>query len=106
MNVGLARVLGAERSPVKEGRPSMFVIEDELHAEQIGTYSQREEAMAALLRFATLPWDERPNAAPCRSWRSCGRSYELVEYDTTDMPWREVSREAMLEISKGDVRWH
>ncbi|MDR2320717.1 MAG: hypothetical protein LBE60_03605 [Microbacterium sp.] len=84
----------------------MFVIEDELHSERIGTYSQREDAMAALRSFATLLWDESPNAAPCTSWRDCGRSYELVEYDTTETPWRELSRQAMLEISTREVRWH
>ena len=80
----------------------MFVIEDELHDEWIDTYDHQDEATAALRRFAALPWDQSPNKAPCTSWRDCGRSYELVEYDTTETPWRELSREAILDISDGD----
>lgn len=84
----------------------MFVIEDEIHAEQIGIYSHWDEAMAGLTQLAALPWDQSPNAAPCTSWEACGRSYELVEYDTTEAPWRELSRDTMLDISADEVRWH
>jgi len=84
----------------------MFLIEDELHAEQQeGEYQSLVEAVAELQRRASLPWDQEPNAAPCLSWRTCGRTYEIVEYDTTSTPWRELSRIPYLEVTASGVRW-
>ena len=83
----------------------MFVIEDELHAEQQGQFPTREQALAELQRLAAIPWDEEPNCAPCTSWRSCGRRYELIEYDDNITPWAEVSRTLLLEISAAGVQW-
>lgn len=81
----------------------MFLIEDEAHAEpQRGEFRTRQEAIAELRRRAAIPWDERPNVAPCMNWRNCGRRYELIEYDTSGT---EVSRKLMLEISAAGVRW-
>lgn len=78
----------------------MIRIEDERHAEpQDGRYSSFDEAMAELKRRADLPWDEPPNVAPCASWKSCGRNYEIVEYDTSARPWKELRRVPVLEIS-------
>ena len=60
----------------------MFVIEDELHADQLdGQFQTRQQAIAELQRVAAIPWNEDPNRAPCRSWPTCGRRYELIEYD-------------------------
>jgi hypothetical protein len=84
---------------------NMFVVEDERHAEQIGKFSDRELAMAELRRLATVPWDQSPNVAPCTQWAQCGRSYELIEYDTADEPWRELSRKLTLDISASGIRW-
>jgi hypothetical protein len=85
----------------------MFVIEDEIHAEwQEGRFSTRDEALSELEHRAKIPWDERPNVAPCTNWSKCGRSYELVEYDDTTSPWTELSRSLVLEISAEGVRWH
>lgn len=83
----------------------MFVIEDELHAEQIGRFGTRDEAMAELQRLASTPWDKPPNVAPCTGWKTCGRSYEIIEYDTSREPWRELGRAATLEVSAAGVRW-
>jgi hypothetical protein len=83
----------------------MFVIEDERHAEQHGNFSSRDEAIAELKERAGIPWNEHPNLAPCTNWANCGRSYELVEYDANVSPWRELSRESMLEISAAGVQW-
>jgi hypothetical protein len=58
----------------------MFVIEDELHAEpQAGEFRSLADAVADLKRRALVPWDQEPNRAPCEGWRTCGRSYEIVE---------------------------
>ena len=83
----------------------MFLIEDELHAEPQGEFATYEEAVTELRRRAKLPWDEEPNAAPCKSWKTCGRRYEVVEYDTASRPWKELRRTALLEISATGVVW-
>lgn len=84
-----------------------FVIEDSVHFDIFREFSHRTDAMAELERLATLMWDAEENVAPCNEWKTCGRSYELVEYDTSaGEPWRELSRNAMLEISARKVRWH
>lgn len=83
----------------------MFVIEDEWHAEWIGEYVSREEALAELRRLAKLPWDDAPNVCPCMSWRTCGRRYHIVEFDTSADPWRRLSDEALLDVSAEKTAW-
>ncbi len=84
----------------------MFVIEDEAHAEpQEGRFQTRQQAIAELRRRAAIPWNEEPNRAPCTNWLNCGRRYELVEYDDTVLPWNELSRNLILDISAAGVRW-
>jgi hypothetical protein len=84
----------------------VFIIEDELHAELLGGgYPTLEDALAVLRVWAELPWDDRPNAAPCANWRACGRRYEIVEYDVSMTPWREMRRLPVLEVSAGGTRW-
>ena len=83
----------------------MFIIEDELHAEPHGEFATRDEALAELERRAAIPWNVEPNIAPCMSWETCGRCYELVEYDTSVTPWRELRRERVLEISAAGTKW-
>jgi hypothetical protein len=80
----------------------MFVIEDELHAEPQGQFDSLEQAIAELRRRAAIPWDQHPNVAPCTNWRSCGRSYEIIEYDNS---WNELRRVAALEVSADGIRW-
>ena len=83
----------------------MFVIEDERHADNIGQFHSRDDAMAELRRLATLPWDREPNIAPCMDWETCGRSYEIIEFDASRKPWRELNRALVLEVSAEGVRW-
>jgi hypothetical protein len=83
----------------------IFMIEDELHAEPKGVYKSLSDAVAELHRLASLPWDEAPNVAPCQQWRTCGRNYEIVEYDTSSSPWTELSRLECLEITAKGIRW-
>jgi hypothetical protein len=83
----------------------IFVIDDEAHAELQGEFSSFQDAIAELERRAKIPWSEPPNVAPCMSWRSCGRRYEIVAYDTAERPWKEISRRPMLEISASGVQW-
>jgi hypothetical protein len=59
----------------------MWRIEDDAHAELQGEFDSFESALAELRRRALIPWDVPPNVAPCRSWKTCGRVYEVVEFD-------------------------
>ena len=83
----------------------MFVIEDEWHAEQVGEFSTREQAINELRRLAAVPWDQTPNHAPCTNCEACGRRYEMIEYDATTVPWRELERTPALEVSTSGVSW-
>ena len=64
-----------------------------------------EQASTELKRRAKIPWDEPPNVAPCNGWRACGRAYEVVEYDDSETPWKELSRTLVLEVSASGVKW-
>ncbi len=87
-------------------RRRMFIIEDEQHAEpQAGEFELIADAVAELKRRAMLPWDQPPNVAPCLSWRTCGRTYEIIEYDTSVRPWKELRRISYLEVSCAGVQW-
>ncbi len=84
----------------------MFIIEDERHAEpQEGEFSTLSDAIAELKRRAALPWDKAPNQAPCMSWQTCGRTYEVVEYDTSVTPWRELQRFPVLDVTAAGAKW-
>jgi hypothetical protein len=83
----------------------MFIIEDEFHAESQGEFPTYDAAIAELRRRSTLPWDEEPNVAPCMSWKTCGRRYEVIEYDVSTTPWREVQRLAILEVGASGSIW-
>jgi len=83
----------------------IFVIEDELHAEQHGEFPSFQQAIAELRRRARIPWDQDPNKAPCMNWQDCGRTYEVVEYDNTHSPWRKLRCVAVLEVSASGIKW-
>jgi hypothetical protein len=83
----------------------MFVIEDAIHADPVGTYERLDDAIAELRRRAAIPWDERPNQAPCVSSRTCGREYELQEYDASRTPWELLRSVLVLRVSAKGVEW-
>jgi hypothetical protein len=85
--------------------PNCFVIEDKSHAEQISEHQSFGNAWDALRHLATIPWDHEPNVAPCKSWRTCGRDYEIIEYDTSAEPWQELRRVAGLSVSAKGTGW-
>jgi hypothetical protein len=87
------------------GQGQMFVIEDEAHAEWYGQYKSIAEAMEELQKLSTIPWDQEPNKAPCTNWKNCGRKYELNEYDSSTLPWKEVRRISALHINASGVEW-
>ena len=84
----------------------MFVIEDEIHAEQFGQFASFEEAFEKLKAISKIAWDVRPNVCPCQSWKTCGRQYAIIEYDESETPWKELSKLAILDISSSGVKWH
>jgi hypothetical protein len=84
----------------------MFLIDDELHAErQLGQFDSLEDALNELRRRASIPWNEAPNLAPCQSWKTCGRHYEVIEYDASVQPWKELRRVLVLRVSAKGVEW-
>jgi hypothetical protein len=83
----------------------MFVIEDEAHAEPQGRFETRQQALVELQYRAAIPWNEKPNRAPCSNWRNCGRRYEIIEYDHSTWPPQQLSRDLILLISAVGVRW-
>jgi hypothetical protein len=82
-----------------------FTIEDEIHAEPQGEFPSLEQALEELKRRAAIPWDQPPNAAPCASSATCGRNYEVIEYDDRQAPWKELRRIPVLEVSASGVKW-
>lgn len=85
---------------------TVFVIEDEFHAEwQGGHYASLRDALEELKRRAVLPWEEVPNRWPCTSWKTCHRDYNILEYDNSSTPWRELRRLGYLEVSSKGAVW-
>ena len=78
-----------------------FIIHDQAHAEWQGDYDSLEE----LKRRATIPWNESPNVCPCTSWRTCGRDYEIIEFDISVEPWIELRRLEILKVLAKGVIW-
>ena len=85
--------------------PVLFVIEDQAHAEQCSEHATLDEAVAKLGQLARISWNEKPNVVPCTSWRTCGRRYEIVQYETSSHPWKELGRTPALEINGKGVFW-
>lgn len=84
---------------------TMFLIEDELHVEPQGEFGTFEEAFSELEQRAKISWNEIPNRCPCTNWKSCGRNYQIIEYDKTQTPWKELQRKDILTISAKEIKW-
>jgi hypothetical protein len=83
----------------------VIALEDNIHCETQGTYQTFEEAIAELKRRALIPWDTPPNQAPCTGWRKCGREYEVIEYETSQVPWRRLRQAVVLHVSPSGNQW-
>ena len=82
-----------------------FVIEDEMHAQPQGEFRSMNEAVAELRERARIPWHQEPNRAPCASWRTCVRIYDIIEFAEI-RPWRgQIRRVRALQISSAGVKW-
>lgn len=84
-----------------------FCIEDEFHDEPMeGEFDSFETALAEVRRLAALPWGEPPNQAPCRGWTTCGRHYEIVEYDASiEGRLTERSRTPIVKVMSDGPKW-
>ncbi len=86
---------------------SVFVIEDESHAEWCGKFASYEEALRELKVRAKLPWDMEPNKCTCTSWETCGRNYIIIEFENSKgESWEELSRSLILSVSSQGTVWH
>jgi hypothetical protein len=103
-NKSIVQILPAHLG-VTDGISFMFVIEDQNHAEPQGQYASLDEALSELRRRQDIPWNKTPNVAPCQSWETCGRDYEIIEYDDSGSPWHEIRRYSGLKISASGVKW-
>jgi len=83
----------------------LFVVEDQMHAEQAGEFLSIADAWAELRRLSSIPWDKPPNIAACKDWQKCGRDYEIVEYETDKLPWEELARHAGLKMDVRGLEW-
>jgi hypothetical protein len=83
----------------------MFIIDDDNHSEWCGKFETFNQALSELQARSYIPWDSEPNVAPCGSWKTCGREYWIVEFDSSQEPWREISRELILSVSSEGIVW-
>jgi len=84
----------------------MMRIEDAIHCESHqGKYSSFDDAIAELKRREWIRWDSEPNRAPCTSWNTCGRKYEIVEYDDSSIPWKRLRSLLVLSVSSVGAIW-
>lgn len=85
---------------------TIFVVEDEVHAEWQGKFNSFDDAFAELQVRASVAWDKSPNRCPCVSWRACGREYAVVEFDSEISPWKEIGRTLILSVNATGFTWH
>lgn len=83
----------------------LFVIEDEFHAEPQGRFDSYNSAMEELQRRTKIPWNEDPNVCPCTNWKNCQRDMQIIQYDTSIKPWKEISRTDIFRISANGIEW-
>src|SRR5688572_27981589 len=83
----------------------VVVIENEVHGESGRVFQTFDDAVAELRRRAVIPWDRPPNLAPCTSWATCGREYNVAEYDTARQPSRLLRDVSVLKVSREGVEW-
>jgi len=85
---------------------TVFVVEDEFHAEWQEQFQSFDAAIAELRIRASVAWNEAPNRCPCISWQTCGRDYVVVEFNDQVSPWKEIGRVPVLSVSAKGATWH
>jgi hypothetical protein len=82
-----------------------FVIMDEFHSELQSEHATLADAWTELLRLSKIEWDVAPNKAPCGSWQTCGRHYEIKEFDDSKQPSILIRTIDALQIDAKGVVW-
>jgi hypothetical protein len=84
---------------------NIFIVEDDMHAEQQGIFETYIDALNEVKTFAKIPWGEEPNNPPCSAGKKCHRLYQIIEYNISTSPWTEVNRQEVLDISAEKKEW-
>jgi hypothetical protein len=84
----------------------IYQIEDTNHAEIIGTFDTFENALTELTNIYNIPWNTSPNICPCLNFETCGRDYEIYEYDNSTMPWKYLNSIFICSIYKDKYKWY
>jgi hypothetical protein len=82
-----------------------FGIFEDIHCESLGDYVDLEEALAEIERLRERRGMRLPIKAPCKNWKTCGRRYEVFEYDPSKPPPNLVCPVLTLKISAKGVKW-
>lgn len=84
----------------------IYIIEDQIHCESIWEFKNLSDTINELQRLSNLAWNVDRNIAPCMSYETCGREYELIEYEVNWSEWIELHREAIFDIDSSGVIFH
>jgi hypothetical protein len=68
--------------------------------------SDSRHKKALMLGRAEIPWNKEPNRCPCTNWENCSRNYEIIEYDDSGTPWKELNLVSVLTVSAKGIKWH
>jgi len=82
-----------------------FIINDNIHCEIWDGFETFTQALEEIQRRCSIPWDQTPNVAPCRSWKTCGRQYSIHEYLASD-PSELVNSTYICEIRASGTTWY
>ena len=84
---------------------TIYIIEDQMHAEWLGKYDSLSLAIKELRHLSSLPFGTAPNRCPCSNSTNCCREYQVIEYNAESEPWLELRRFGTLEINRGGASW-
>ncbi len=83
----------------------MFIIEDTNHAWRSRHFASLSDAIKELQRLARVPWNEEPNWAPCKQWRTRGPLYQLLEVEYGPPRLKLIRSIEVLRINANEVTW-
>lgn len=95
----------ARRSATPGDSVTSFSLFDEIHCEHVDSYPNFADALAEVARRCELPWDASPNRAPCRSWKTCGRKYQIREYASKTSSTLLGSCD-ICDVNSTGIAWH
>jgi len=70
---------------------SIWILEDDAHAEPIGEYSSFDRAEMEMKKRLNLPKSHELNRGPCSN-PNCPRTYLIIEYDNSCVPWKHIQK--------------